>query len=326
MNHPLVSVIVPVYNSVDGLERALSSVLSQTVRDLEVLVIDDGSDTGIDVAALLPADPRIRFLRHDRNAGYGGMTNTAVAHARGTWLTFVDEDDTVRPDYLAAHVRAGERAGADMVFGRIATVDTAGVRSSLAFRPGCEVSDGLTAIRLIVSGAIVANQHMLLRRTSLTAPAPVGNTYSDIVFLCRNLVDDAVVAYVDDGRYDYVIHPGSVSGALRESIWDLTLLPGELDAALVGQCPDDERAELVELAKVLVVSQLLNKAALEARDTPLRRDVTRWCRRAAGPRTLLTAVRAGDGKAALSLAAAVPGGRVHRTAHRLYARSKRMRA
>lgn len=326
MTGPTVSVIVPVYNAVDGLRAALDSVLAQTWTDFEVLVVDDGSEPGTGVAAHLPDDPRIRLLTHDRNAGYAAVTNTAIARARGEWVTFVDGDDTVRPDYLAAQLELGERTGADVVFAPIATRDTRGVRSTLAYRPGTALTDGLTALRLVLTGAVVASQHLLLRRSALTSGAPAGNAYSDIVFLCRNLVTADAVAFADRPLYDYAIHSGSVSGALRTSIWDLTALPGALDATLRAHCPDPERVELVACARNLVVAQMLNKAALEPRDTPLRRSVTRWARSASGPRSVLTAARAGDWRAALSLAAVLPGGRFHRLSHRVYEGAKRLRA
>jgi glycosyltransferase involved in cell wall biosynthesis len=97
---PLVSVIIPTLNRPDFLRAALQSVLAQTVGDLEVLVVDDGS--AIDPRPVLAAldDGRIRYFRHDANRGEAAARNTGIRNARGAYVAFLDDDDEWLPDKL----------------------------------------------------------------------------------------------------------------------------------------------------------------------------------------------------------------------------------
>lgn len=93
---PLISVIVPMYNSGETIERCLSGIMGQTFEDIEILVIDDGStDTGPDISErLAESDKRVRLIRQ-RNTGPVGARKSGVESALGGWVCFVDSDDTL---------------------------------------------------------------------------------------------------------------------------------------------------------------------------------------------------------------------------------------
>lgn len=112
-----VSVLIPAYNSASTLRRAAQSVLAQTVTELEVIVVDDGShDATQDVAAsLAAADSRLRLITLARNRGKPFAMNTATAQARGRWIAVLDADDWYLPDRLAVLLRLGEQQKADLV-------------------------------------------------------------------------------------------------------------------------------------------------------------------------------------------------------------------
>ncbi len=95
---PAVSVILPVYNREALVERALASVLQQSYRDLEVLVVDDGSTDGTAERVAACPDPRVRLIRRDRNYGQASARNLGVARAQGWLLAFQDSDDEWLPD------------------------------------------------------------------------------------------------------------------------------------------------------------------------------------------------------------------------------------
>ena len=97
---PLASVIVPTFQRPEFLQAALRSVLRQTVKDFEMLVIDDGS--AMDLAPVVNAldDTRIRYLRHESNRGEAAARNTGIRSARGDYLAFLDDDDEWLPDKL----------------------------------------------------------------------------------------------------------------------------------------------------------------------------------------------------------------------------------
>ena len=90
---PLVSVVIPVYNRPELLLRSLRSVASQTIRDLEILVVDDGSIIDIRPSLSKLDDPRIRVLQHSRRRGVSSARNTGMEAARGQYVAFLDSDD-----------------------------------------------------------------------------------------------------------------------------------------------------------------------------------------------------------------------------------------
>ena len=107
----LVSVVMPTYNRPEQTLRAAESVLAQTHRRLELLVVDDGStdDTAARVGAV--GDPRLRLLRQ-RNAGVAAARNRGLADAGGDLIALLDSDDVWRPEKLALQVGALARAPA----------------------------------------------------------------------------------------------------------------------------------------------------------------------------------------------------------------------
>jgi glycosyltransferase involved in cell wall biosynthesis len=104
MTEPLVSVLIPTFNRAHYVGDAVLSALGQTLRDIEVVVVDDGStdDTVMRLAAL--DDPRLRIVRHETNRGIPTTRNTALSAAKGRYLAWLDSDDVARPHRLAEQV------------------------------------------------------------------------------------------------------------------------------------------------------------------------------------------------------------------------------
>ncbi len=101
---PSVSVVIPTHNRARFITRALRSVLDQTFRAFEVLVVDDGStdDTAGEVSRL--EDPRVRLLGHPVNRGAQAARNTGIRAATGEYVAFLDSDDTWMPDKLERQI------------------------------------------------------------------------------------------------------------------------------------------------------------------------------------------------------------------------------
>ncbi|HWR53531.1 MAG TPA: glycosyltransferase family A protein [Bryobacteraceae bacterium] len=98
-----ISIVIPLYNKVKYITRALSSVAGQTFRDFEAIVVDDGSTDGSgELAAGFP-DRRFRVIRQE-NAGPGAARNRGLAEATGDLVAFLDSDDAWLPDYLERSV------------------------------------------------------------------------------------------------------------------------------------------------------------------------------------------------------------------------------
>jgi len=115
MHH--VSIVIPSFNSAAFIQAALASATAQTLKDIEIIVVDDAST---DVTAHLVeeaarVDPRIRLLRQPHNAGPSAARNAGIAVASGRWIALLDSDDSYATERLARLVEVGDRRGADLV-------------------------------------------------------------------------------------------------------------------------------------------------------------------------------------------------------------------
>lgn len=111
-NNKKVSVIVPVYNSINCLERCVRSICDQTYKNLEILLIDDGSTDGTDKLCerLASEDIRIRTC-HKKNGGASSARNMGLKLASGEYLGFVDSDDYIEPYVYEEMANALEKGG-----------------------------------------------------------------------------------------------------------------------------------------------------------------------------------------------------------------------
>lgn len=98
---PVISVIIPVYNSEKYLHQCVDSILAQTFTEFELLLIDDGSDdsSGKICDDYSIKDPRVRVF-HKKNGGVSSARNLGIDNAQGKWITFVDSDDWVNHSFL----------------------------------------------------------------------------------------------------------------------------------------------------------------------------------------------------------------------------------
>lgn len=116
MKTPLISIIIPVYNVENYLPACLSSVCGQTLRELEIIVVDDGSTdrSGAIAEEFARKDSRIRVI-HQRNGNPGATRNVGLEIVRGEYLGFVDSDDWIDPDMYEKLYRAAQTTKADLV-------------------------------------------------------------------------------------------------------------------------------------------------------------------------------------------------------------------
>jgi hypothetical protein len=101
---PRVSVVIPAYNRADLIRESVASVLGQSLGDLELIVVDDGSTDGTgDIVRAVP-DPRVRVLTHAVNRGMAAARNTGLDDARGAYVANLDSDDRAHPERLACQI------------------------------------------------------------------------------------------------------------------------------------------------------------------------------------------------------------------------------
>jgi glycosyltransferase involved in cell wall biosynthesis len=142
---PLVSVIMPAYNAADYIEEAIESVLIQSYRNFELIVIDDGStDNTRDIVASFK-DDKIKYY-YQKNKGLAGAHNTGIKNSQGLFLIKLDSDDIMKPDFITEHIQMFEKhPEADLVYCDDCLIDENSNQIRVIERP--EYTDRKTLIR-----------------------------------------------------------------------------------------------------------------------------------------------------------------------------------
>ncbi|WP_050776526.1 glycosyltransferase family 2 protein [Marinobacter algicola] len=110
---PQLSIVIPTHNRPDMLKKAVESANAQTTSDLEVIVVDDGSSPPIADDCF---DAKVSVHRHPSPRGASAARNTGISLAKGTYTAFLDDDDTLHPDYAERMLHFMENSGADIDF------------------------------------------------------------------------------------------------------------------------------------------------------------------------------------------------------------------
>ena len=114
-----VSVIIPVYNDEKYIRQCVDSIIGQTYRDLEIILVDDASsDTSLAICEAYAADDdRIKVIHHKQNSGLSKSRETGFKQATGEWICFMDHDDCMNPRAIA-HLMAYADESVDIVAAR----------------------------------------------------------------------------------------------------------------------------------------------------------------------------------------------------------------
>jgi glycosyltransferase involved in cell wall biosynthesis len=182
-----VSVIVPTYNVERYLRATLDSLLRQTLRDFEAIVVDDGSTDGTVAIVEEYRDERIRLVRHAANRGVAEARNTGLRHARGEYIALMDADDIALPTRLAEQVAALDADPAlGMIGACVAVINEAGMPTGTVWSRPLAPAD--VAIGMLFRNTIFAS--VVFRKSAVPDGAfrafPVAGDYDFNVRLARH--------------------------------------------------------------------------------------------------------------------------------------------
>ena len=221
---PKASVIVPVYNVEAYLEKCVQSILRQTERDFELLLVDDGStdSSGQLCEELAKKDSRVRVI-HQENQGLGGARNTGIREAKGDWLLLVDSDDWIEPEILEKSLEAGLREEADMVVFPFRSVDEEG-RELAVFRENIPVGRAFALKErkdILLTAPVAWNKlyrTAFFRETGLAYPSRVW--YEDIRTTPKLMALARRMVFLGDIGYNYLQRQGSImnSGKVARNV------------------------------------------------------------------------------------------------------------
>ena len=209
MNTPLISIIVPVYNVEKYLKRCVDSLLQQTYKNIEIILVDDGSpdNCGIICDDYANKHDNIKIL-HQKNQGLSAARNNGVKISRGEYISFVDSDDYVITEYIEILYSALIQYGADISAAGIFYVTNEKVSPSEP--PEKVYSDLLTKEKMIFKmyhyeGTNDACWGKLYKRSIIEDnPFPVGKMYEDLITVGKIVSECDKIAYSSKCIYYYV--------------------------------------------------------------------------------------------------------------------------
>jgi succinoglycan biosynthesis protein ExoO len=219
------------YNGRRYIEAALQSALSQSLRNIEVIVADDASTDGSAdlVATFASRDARVRLLRAPANGGSGAARNLCLEAARGRWIAVMDSDDTMHPDRLERLVAAADRDGADIVADDLLIFDeNPAVAVATCLRGNAAASafwvaatDYVHANTLFSGAQSLGYLKPLIRSSLITDNAhrydPTLRIAEDYDFILRLLLRGARLRVYPELLYFYRKHSQSVSHRLSRA-------------------------------------------------------------------------------------------------------------
>jgi glycosyltransferase involved in cell wall biosynthesis len=217
---PFVSVIVPAYNAEATLLTTVNDILSQTYRDFELVIVDDGSKDRTPEICDSLTDSRVRVL-HQKNGGLSNARNEGTKFAEGNFVLYVDSDDRVEPYCLEFLVKALESTGADMACGGVDRVREDYQLKPHKAEPTIEALGTEEAIGEMLTERKVhigTWSRLIPREWVLEEPFLEGKYYEDLSSTYRVNLKARKIAVVHEVLYHYVMRPGSITSRKTTSV------------------------------------------------------------------------------------------------------------
>lgn len=278
---PLISIVVPIYNTEAYLPRCVQSLREQTYRNLEILLIDDGSPDGSGALCdrYAQEDSRIRVV-HKENGGLSDARNCGMEILTGEWFTFVDSDDYVLPDYVSYLFGLARDfdckmsvCGFDVHFSDGNRVERhSDARYAVSAKEGME---RLFYDRFLTVGAWVKLYHRSLMGD---IRFPVGRLFEDAGTTYRFLLSCDRIAVGEASQYIYAMRSESiVTSEFSEKKFDLVELSDRMCEETLALYPELEKAALRR--KIYVRFSTLNQMLDTDRCPERKREMIRYIRR-----------------------------------------------
>ncbi len=207
----MISVIVPVYNVELYLRKCLDNIVEQTYRDLEILVIDDGSTDGSGRICdeFSERDERIRVY-HTENHGLSAARNLGIENANGEYLGFVDSDDWIESDMYEMLIRKAIETDADVVeCGSCAEYQT----RTILYEKECVQVSGVEAIHLLLCEKLTTTvwDKLWKRKCFNNISFPNGRVFEDVATTFRLYEAAEKVCSIKDCKYHNNVRMNSIS-------------------------------------------------------------------------------------------------------------------
>ncbi|MBR2715057.1 MAG: glycosyltransferase family 2 protein [Ruminococcus sp.] len=226
----LVSVVIPVYNAEKYLDQCVLSVVNQTYKNLEIILVDDGSPDNCPKMCdnWEEKDSRIKVI-HKKNAGAGAARNTGIETATGEYILFFDSDDYVDTTLVEKCVKSTRTHNSDVVvYGRIDMCNDEKMKKQIVMNTDKEVYKGESVQEILMTGMLTykfgfgvsawCKMYRLdvIRKHNLRFLSEQEVFSEDAFFAIQLFSKDIVVSVVSEGLYYYCVRSGSLSRAYKK--------------------------------------------------------------------------------------------------------------
>ena len=219
----MVSVIIPVYNVEKYLDRCVQSIVSQTHKDLEIILVDDGSPDNCPAICdkWAKKDSRIKVI-HKENGGLSDARNIGVEHASGEWVYFIDSDDYLSPDAIEKLYRVALENGCEISMGRYVSVAD-GIEEQNDFTNKISIYDENGFWEYVYSlmlenefdisvNFIISCNKLIKKEIVDEVKFPVGKLHEDEFVIHQWVSKCKKIAFLNSKLYYYVRHSDSIMG------------------------------------------------------------------------------------------------------------------
>lgn len=246
-----ISVVVPVYNVEKYLKKCVDSLLNQTYKNFEIILVDDGSsDSSGRLCDSYAEQSRNIFVLHKQNGGLSDARNCAMSYIRGQYVTFVDSDDYVDTDFLEklAKPLTGNMAQLpDMVI--CPHINESLNQVSLLHRERNQLYQVLEpekALEMMCyekEFGTSACAKLISDRLVKKFPFPKGKLYEDLATVYKMIGDSRVIVFLNVPMYHYIQRKGSIrKGKWNPSVFDIMEASGDLLNYISAYFPDIYKA------------------------------------------------------------------------------------
>ncbi len=231
---PLISVIIPIYNIKEYLSKSIDSIINQTYKNIEIILVDDGSTDGSSKICdeYAEMDSRIRVI-HKENGGVTSARKAGLLKATGTYVTYVDGDDWMERNAYSVMVEKGANLGADIVQACGIAEYPGGGQCSLdsSFKQGIyagdrletEILSNLISVKEFYQNNITINLEgfLLKRQTFFKEQMEIDDNIKfgeDMVYIWGCMMKCNSIAVIEDKLFHYNKRPGSAMHSSTEAL------------------------------------------------------------------------------------------------------------
>lgn len=204
----MISVIVPAYNASNYIEKCLDSLLTQTHKDLEIIVINDGSADNTAEIINSYNDDRIKFINQE-NQGQSAARNKGLEIAHGDYISFIDSDDYVELDYFEKLHSEALKTDADIVMAQTKIIDGKNVK--ILENDNSLETDFIQKYKLLHNGGPCDKIYKTDLIIKNNLKFCVGRMYEDLLFCTQAVYYSDKMATINNTNYNYIIYPHSTS-------------------------------------------------------------------------------------------------------------------